>query len=88
MSKYESWREFLETIDADEIVVTFQQLDKIAPLPRSAHLESCWWANDVKLDNGAAQAKAWLGAGYHAHPNMKEKCVSFRKVGSRPKKTR
>jgi hypothetical protein len=78
MSKYDRWRRLLLTLDADEIDVTFQQLDEIASLPKSAHDDAEWWANKIR-GRGPAQAKAWLDAGYHAHPNLKAKTVSFKK---------
>lgn len=37
MTKYEPWRSLLQTLGADEIVVTFEQLGEVAPLPKAAH---------------------------------------------------
>ena len=79
MSKYEPWRRFLATMSADEIVVTFRQLEEMASLPRSAHRDAQWW-NDEAGRKRTAQARAWLDAGYFARPDMKAKTVSFRKV--------
>ncbi|TJX77031.1 MAG: hypothetical protein E5W21_03320 [Mesorhizobium sp.] len=73
MPKYDAWHEFLKTMDADEVVVTFAQLNELAPLPQSAR-EPLWWSNDN------AEAGAWLSAGYTASVDTKEETVKFRKA--------
>lgn len=64
MSKYDGWRKFLTTLGTPEVVVTFQQLDKMAPLPKTAQTELEWWANEGPGGDRSPQAQAWSDAGY------------------------
>jgi|GEM_PF-4221901 len=47
MRKCEPWRSLPQTLGADEIVVTFEQLGEVAPLPKAPHMDPSWWSNDA-----------------------------------------
>jgi hypothetical protein len=48
--------------------------DLVGGLPMSAHRYSAWWASDHATH---VQARAWLDAGYTAHPDLASNKVTF-----------
>lgn len=82
MKKYEPWRSLLRTLDAPEVVVTFEQLNEVVPLPRTAHMDPNWWSNGLGGDR-SVQAEAWHQAGFCAHADLQSKVVTFKKIRRR-----
>ena len=62
MGKYDPLREFLRSLEQDEITLSFTEIEDIiaAPLPPSARRHRAWWTNNDSMP----QARAWLGAGW------------------------
>jgi hypothetical protein len=79
MTKYEPWRSLLNTLDAPEIVVTFEQLDEVVSLPKQAHMDPNWWSNATTRDR-TMQSEAWRQAGYFAQADLQWKVVTFKKI--------
>ena len=80
MTKYEPWRSLLQTLGADEIVVTFEQLGEVAPLPKAAHMDPNWWSNDaIGRDNDPISSLATSGLRGSGGPPLK--VVTFKKIG-------
>jgi transcriptional regulator with XRE-family HTH domain len=74
--KYAALRERLESSASEAVTMTFEQLEKlVGGLPPSAVNHRAWWGNHA----GNLQAKAWLGAGYVAEPEVARRRVTFRK---------
>jgi hypothetical protein len=63
MSKYDPLRRHLETQAADEVIMSFADVERILgfPLPASAREHRPWWANESR--GAHVQAAAWLKAG-------------------------
>jgi hypothetical protein len=64
-NKYQPFANFLAASSADEITLTFQQIEQILghALPTAASRQSSqhqWWANDETH----SQARAWLSVGW------------------------
>ncbi len=84
MSKYQPLADFLKAQDADEVPLTFAQIERLlgARLPASAYDYAAWWANDDGKSH--VQAKAWLEAGFTTERvSAAQKRVVFRKIRSR-----
>jgi len=81
MLTYEPLEHYLGKQSADEVPMTFTELERIigAKLPPSAHKEgNAWWSNNR---NGHSQAVAWLNAGFEAgNVDRKAKKLVFRRV--------
>lgn len=80
MSKYAPLQNYLVTQAADELHVTFSDVEKIIgkKLPASAFKYREWWANDAK---GHVHAKAWLEAGFQTvRVNMEERKLTFKRM--------
>lgn len=78
-SKYHPLFAYLQRLDADQTTLTFAEIEALLgkPLPKSARKSRSWWSN---RGDGAVQANAWMGAGYHAYNVDVEKgSVQFRK---------
>lgn len=78
-SKYYSLHLFLRQHDADELTLTFDEIEEMIgqKLPKSARTGRPWWSN---RGSGAVQAAAWMGAGYHAEDvDLDAGAVTFRK---------
>lgn len=62
-SKYFPLFAYLNQIQADRLVLTFEQIEGIlnAQLPRSAHSSRSFWGNR----STGSQAGAWMDAGFH-----------------------
>jgi hypothetical protein len=82
MSKYAALRRFFSTQIANELPMSFQEVENIigAALPSSAHRYPSWWANDLATH---VQAKAWLDAGYETqNVDIVAKKLVFKRVSS------
>jgi len=80
-SKYYPLYKYLYDHDADEIVMTFSEIEALIDraLATSARTRRAWWSNRGR---GAVQAAAWMAAGYHVEElNLDAEEVTFRKPG-------
>jgi len=80
MPKYEPLQRFLASQHADEVPMTFADIERVlgASLPHSAAAHRPWWANETR---GHVHAKAWLNAGYEtANVDMEGKRLVFRRI--------
>jgi DNA-binding XRE family transcriptional regulator len=80
-SKYQPLLEHLRRVDADEVVMTIDEIERVLDerLPPSARTQRAWWSNRRK---GAVQAQAWMGAGYHVEEiDLDAGRITFRKPG-------
>lgn len=78
-SKYYPLYQYLQQLDSDETILSFSDIEALLnkPLPKSARKSRSWWSN---RGDGAVQANAWMGAGYHAYAvNVEAETVHFRK---------
>ena len=80
MGKYEPLSEFLRKQAANEVRVSFEQIERIigAKLPASAHEHRAWWSNNP---NNSVMTRAWLDAGFRSEQvDMARRKLTFRKV--------
>lgn len=78
-SKYNLLYAHLRRSDAEMVTLTFGEIEGLigAPLPASARSQRAWWSNRRQ---GAVQATAWMGAGYHVEMlNLADERVTFRR---------
>lgn len=63
MSKYDGLKDYLRTRDADEIPMTFAEIERVTgtKLPRSAYAHRPWWSNSA---TNSPLTRLWLEAGY------------------------
>lgn len=79
MTKYQPFKDFLGGQSADEVSLTFPEIERTLGfcLPYSARAHPAWWSNHAESH---AQARAWLDAGWQAwRVNLKGETVLFRK---------
>jgi DNA-binding XRE family transcriptional regulator len=65
----------------DELTLTFSAIEALLGerLPATARTQRAWWSN---RSQGAVQATAWMGAGYHVENlDLAAEQVTFRKPG-------
>jgi hypothetical protein len=80
-TKYYPLYEHLRQSGQDELTLTFSAVEALLgeSLPPSARAQRAWWSNRRQ---GAVQAAAWMGAGYHAEDlDLAAEAVTFRKPG-------
>jgi DNA-binding XRE family transcriptional regulator len=80
-SKYHPLYDCLRQSEQDELTLTFSAIEALlgAQLPATARTQRGWWSN---RSQGAVQAVAWMGAGYHAEDlDLNAEQVTFRKPG-------
>ncbi len=80
-SKYHPLFAYLRQSGQDELTLTFSAVEALLNdvLPKSARTHRAWWSN---RSQGAVQATAWMGAGYHAEElDLAKEQVTFRKPG-------
>ena len=80
MSKYEPLERFLRGQGADEVPMTFAEIERIldAKLPNSKS-NRAWWSNNP---NNNVMTLAWLNAGYLTEKvDLKNHRVVFRRIG-------
>jgi hypothetical protein len=81
MAKYEPLERFLRAQHADEVPMTFAEIERIldAKLPNSK-FNRAWWSNNP--DNNV-MTLAWLNAGYLTERvDLKNDRVVFRRIGA------
>ncbi|QYF87055.1 hypothetical protein [Brevundimonas sp. PAMC22021] len=81
MGKYDPLREHLKRQKADEIELTFAEIERKlgAMLPNSAS-RSQWWANVTDPNTSHVQREAWRAAGFEAFPVAGKDRVRFKRV--------
>lgn len=80
-SKYHPLYDRLRQSGQDELTLTFSAIEALlgAQLPATARTQRAWWSN---RSQGAVQAAAWMGAGYHVEGlDLAAEQVTFRKPG-------
>ena len=77
MAKYDQWRDHLEGTDLPTIIMTFDELEELVPLPSSARTYDLWWANEDVNTTAHVQCKSWQAAGYVADVDMRRGVVTF-----------
>jgi hypothetical protein len=80
MTKYDLLNRFFQAQTADELPVSFKEVEDIvgSPLPSSAYRYPAWWAND---SSSHVQAQAWLDAGYETqNVDMAGKKLVFKRT--------
>ncbi len=78
-SKYYPLFEHLQAYLADEVVMSFSQIEALMEnrLPTSARQHRGWWSNRMR---GGVQAQAWMDAGYDVVAlDFADEQVTFRK---------
>lgn len=80
MAKYDPLKRYLRRQSADEVLLTFPEIENLlaAMLPNSARRPE-WWANARVGTPPPVQSMAWLAAGYEAFPVVDRERVTFRK---------
>jgi hypothetical protein len=81
MTKYEPLERFLRAQHADEIPMTFTEIERLlgAKLPNSK-TNRAWWSNNP---NNNVMTSAWLNAGYLTERvDLKNDRVVFRRIGA------
>ena len=63
MSKYDPLRQFLESRSAEQVPMTFADVERVLgfPLPPSAKAHPTWWSNNTGTHVGV---RAWRDAGW------------------------
>ncbi len=80
MGKYEPLGSFLTETNADQIPMTFDEVEKIigSPLPDSKRYPA-WWSNN---DTNNVMTKIWIAAGYRTEQvDIEGQKLVFRKIG-------
>lgn len=80
-TKYHPLYNHLRQSGLDELTLTFTALEALLGerLPETARVQRAWWSN---RGQGAVQAAAWMGAGYHVEKlDLTAEQVTFRKPG-------
>jgi hypothetical protein len=81
IGKYRALHDWLTEQTEEYVTPTFSEISDILgfELPDSASRYPAWWANQ---NPPVSQTRAWLEAGWHAHPNLRLKVVIFRRAGT------
>jgi len=81
IGKYQALYDWLGEQTKEFVTPAFSEVSEILgfELPDSAHRYPAWWANQ---NPPVSQTRAWLEAGWHAHPNLRLKVVVFRRAGA------
>ena len=80
-TKYYPLYEHLRQSGQDELILTFSAVETLIndQLPPTARTKRAWWSN---RSQGAVQADAWMGAGYHVEEiDLTAEKITFRKPG-------
>ena len=80
-TKYYPLYDHLRQSEQDELTLTLSAVEALLGerLPATARTQRAWWSN---RGQGAVQAAAWMGAGYHVEDlDLATEKVTFRKPG-------
>ena len=78
MNRYQPLGEYLETLDANPVALTFPEIERIIrdDLPYAARNYRPWWANG----QSHTQARSWLSVGWRTgNVNMGGETATFRR---------
>ena len=80
MAKYDPLLDHLRRQKTDLYEMTFRDIERVlaALLPKSAQRPE-WWSNETSRDSHHVQCRAWLEAGYGAHPIKGAERVRFKR---------
>jgi len=80
LGRYDAIRQLLEEVDGNTATFSFEELSAAigCALPESAYKYQAWWANQ---NPPSPQSRSWTEAGWTAHPNLKQKTVTFNRIG-------
>jgi hypothetical protein len=84
MGKYQPLTEFLSKQPANEVRMSFEQIERVvgAKLPPSAMEHRAWWSNNP---SNSVMTKAWLDAGFRSEQvDMESRKLVFRRVEPQP----
>ena len=78
-SKYASLHDYLANRYADNVVLTFAQLEDLlgCALPDSARVQHEWWTSTDADAGRSSCSDAWILAGRTARPNLLARTVAF-----------
>jgi hypothetical protein len=78
-SKYASLHDYLVNRYADNVVLTFAQLEDLlgCALPDSARVQHEWWTSTDRDEGKSLCSDAWILAGRTARPNLLARTVAF-----------
>jgi hypothetical protein len=78
-SKYAQLHEYLANRYADNVVLTFRQLEDLlgCALPDSARVQHEWWTSPDRDSDKSSCSDAWTLAGRTATPNLLARTVAF-----------
>jgi len=81
MSQYDPLYKWLSDANHKSVNTTFEQLEKLLgfPLPVTAKTRPQWWSNEQSNKTRHVQCKAWIDAGFRAHPDLNKQVVIFTK---------
>jgi hypothetical protein len=88
MGKYAPLTEFLRKQPANEVALTFAQIERLiqAKLPPKAQRYRAWWSNNPTNN---LITKAWLDAGYRSEQvDIEQRKLVFRRIEARGKTPR
>ena len=79
-SEFAAFQTYLETRYADDVVLSFGQIEDLlgAPLPAEARTQPLWWLG--REPAAARYALCWRSAGRTAKPNIAAHHVDFERV--------
>src|SRR6266545_4844063 len=84
MGKYQALSEFLRRQPANEVRMSFAQIERVigAKLPPSAQDHRAWWSNNP---SNSVMTKAWLEAGFESEQvDMEGRKLVFRRAAKTP----
>jgi hypothetical protein len=89
-SKYASLHDYLVNRYADNVVLTFAQLEDLlgCALPDSARIQHEWWTSTDKDAGKPSCSDAWILAGRTARPNLPARTVAFERRTESPRDSR
>ena len=83
MSKYDVLSQFLNSLEAQIVPMTFAEIERVLgfKLPASAREYPAWWSNE---HSSHVQARAWMRAGYETEAiDLNGKKLVFKRVQRR-----
>ncbi|THD51692.1 hypothetical protein [Phenylobacterium sp.] len=78
MGKYDPLHDHLRRQKTETYEMTFRDIERVLALllPKSAQRAE-WWSNETSPNTRQVQCRAWLEAGYIAHPVLGAERVRF-----------
>lgn len=81
MAKYDALATHLRRQKVASYHMSFGDIERViaAFLPKSARRPE-WWANEADPESRHVQCRAWLSAGFKAHPQTTKERVRFERM--------